>query len=98
MEKKILRVFPHRNNYTPNDDMVRIGFPDMLPLPDHDEVHISCTFTWDKELCEQMKLSWEMKTDKPVLLGGGGLWFSCGRIHSWDVHCQGSDIHFKRMQ
>ena len=70
MEKKILRVFPHRNNYTPNDDMVRIGFPDMLPLPDHDEVHISCTFTWDKELCEQMKLSWEMKTDKPVLLGG----------------------------
>ena len=70
MEKRILRVFPHRNNYTPNDDMVRIGFPDMLPLPDHDEVHISCTFTWDKELCEQMKLSWEMKTDKPVLLGG----------------------------
>lgn len=67
---KILRVFPHRNSYTPTDDMVRIGFPDMLPLPEHDEVHISCTFTWDKELCEEMKLTWQMKTDKPVKLGG----------------------------
>ena len=70
MTKKIIRVFPHRNNFTPNDDMVRIGYPDMLPLPEHDEVHISCTFTWDMELCEDMKLNWEMKTDKPVLLGG----------------------------
>ena len=70
MKNRIIRVFPRRNNFTPVDDMVRIGYPDMLPLPEHDEVHISCVFTWDKALCEDMKLSWEMKTDKPVLIGG----------------------------
>lgn len=68
--KRIIRVFPHRNSYTPNDDMVRIGPPDFLPLPDHDEVHISCTFTWDRELCEYIKSQYEIKTDKPVKIGG----------------------------
>ena len=67
---RILRVFPHRNSFTPVDEYVRFGYPDMLPLPPHDEVHISCVFTWDKKLCEDMKLSWEMKTDRPVLVGG----------------------------
>ena len=68
--ERILRVFPHRNSFTPEDEMVRIGFPDMLPLPGHDAVHISCVFTWDRELCEQMKATWETVTDRPVLLGG----------------------------
>mgnify|MGYP003623254035 FL=1 len=67
---KIIRVFPKRTSYTPDDDgLVFIGLPQMF-LPPHDEVHISCTFTWDKEYCEFLKYQWEAKTDKPVKLGG----------------------------
>ena len=66
---RIIRVFPGRNSYTPDDDMVFIGLPPFL-LPDHDEVHISCTFSWDKKECEWLKYQWEVRTDKPVRLGG----------------------------
>ena len=54
---KIIRVFPKRTSYTPADDYVFIGMPPMKPfIPEHDEVHISCTFTWDKEYCEELPL------------------------------------------
>ena len=69
---RIIRVFPSRNSYTPGDDMVFIGLPPFL-LPDHDEVHISCTFSWDKKECEWLKYQWEVRTDKPVRLGGPAL-------------------------
>ena len=67
--KRILRVFPKRTSYTPDDDMVYIGMPDML-VPDHDEVHISCIFTWDRPYCRELQFQWQGITDKPVLLGG----------------------------
>jgi len=68
--KKILRIFPRRTSYTPVDDMVIINEPPGLFVPEHDEVHISCTFTWDMERSEWLKYQWESYTDKPVLLGG----------------------------
>lgn len=68
--KKIIRVFPHRNSYTPDDAYAFIGLPPRLILPEHDEVHISCTFTWDKALCEELAFQWEIATNKPVKLGG----------------------------
>ena len=55
--KGILRVFIKRTSYTPNDDMVFIGEP-QLEKPEADEVHISCTFTWDKPRAEMLKLAW----------------------------------------
>lgn len=67
--KRILRVFPHRNSYTPIDDYVFVGMPQII-IPDHDEIHISCTFTWDKKLCEDLAYQWEGRTNKPVKLGG----------------------------
>lgn len=67
--KRILRVFPYRTSYTPDDDMVWIGEPNML-IPDHDEVHISCTFTWDRPRCKDLFLDFQAITDRPVLLGG----------------------------
>ena len=67
---KILRVFPQRTSYTPTDDLVCIGAPPGLLIPPHDEVHISCTFTWDKDYCEDLRYQWEAYTDKPVRLGG----------------------------
>lgn len=67
--KRIIRVFPYRTSYTPDDDMVYIGLPDML-IPYHDEVHISCIFTWDRRYCRWLYYQWQGFTDKPVLLGG----------------------------
>lgn len=67
--KRILRVFPHRNSYTPNDDQVFYGMPPLI-IPEHDEIHISCTFTWDKKYCEELKYQWEVRTQKEVKLGG----------------------------
>lgn len=66
---KILRVFPCRTSITPDDDLVVIGYPELFTSP-HDEVHISCTFTWDMDYCENLKCAWEGHTKKPVLLGG----------------------------
>jgi len=66
---KILRVFPYRTSYTPDDELVFIGMPPLI-IPEHDEVHVSCTFTWDKALCEELAFQWEGRTDKPVKLGG----------------------------
>lgn len=54
---KIIRVFPRRTSHTPNDDLVFIGEPP-LERPEADEVHISCTFTWDKPAAERLKLAW----------------------------------------
>jgi hypothetical protein len=68
--KKILRVFPRRTSYTPIDDMVIVNEPPGLFIPEHDEIHISVVFTWDKERAEQLKFWWEAVTDKPVLIGG----------------------------
>ena len=67
--KQILRVFPSKTSYTPDDDLVRIGLP-TFDIPKHDEIHISCTFTWDKKYCEELAFQWEVRTNKPVKLGG----------------------------
>lgn len=78
----ILRVFPYRTSYTPDDDMVLISHPllneidgqeeikNVRVLPPHDEIHISCVFTWDKTLCERLRDLYQKDTDKPVRLGG----------------------------
>jgi hypothetical protein len=63
-------VFPQRTSYTPDDDYVFIGMPPLFLIPEHDEVHISCVFTWDIERCEELKYQWELYTDRPVKLGG----------------------------
>jgi len=66
----IIRVFPQRTSYTPDDDYVFIGEPPGMFIPPHDEIHISCTFSWDKTRCEALKYQWEMYTQNPVRLGG----------------------------
>ena len=67
---KILRVFPRRTSYTPVDDMVivcpkpktdnqkewGVTIPETRPVAD--EVHISCTFTWDKEWSLFLQKAW----------------------------------------
>lgn len=67
---KIIRVFPYRTSYTPIDEYAFVGYPPISPLPEHDEIHVSCTFTWDKESCEDLAFKWEGVTNSPVRLGG----------------------------
>lgn len=68
---KIIRVFARQTSYTPVDDYCFYDFPPFPALiPSHDEVHISCTFTWDKPRARELAFQWEMATDKPVKIGG----------------------------
>lgn len=67
----IIRVFPNRNSYTPTDGYAFYGMPPIKAMiPEHNEVHISCAFTWDKGLCEELAFQWEGATNRPVKLGG----------------------------
>lgn len=65
----IIRVFPRKTSFTPDDEMAFVGMPGLI-IPEHREIHISCTFTWDKTYCEELAFQWEGRTDKPVKLGG----------------------------
>jgi hypothetical protein len=65
---KIIRVFPRRTSFTPIDDMAFIGNP-TLDRYDADEVHVSCTFTWDKPEAEYLKEAWAQYY--PVVRMGG---------------------------
>jgi len=69
VSEKIIRVFPRKTSYTPDDEMAFIGMPPLI-IPEHDEIHVSCSFTWDKAYCEELAFQWEGRTNKPVKLGG----------------------------
>lgn len=75
MSSRILRVFPRRTALTPTDDLAVIGYP-RLELPSVDEVHVSCTFTWDQRECEQLRMAWQQYY--PVVLLGGPAYSSHG--------------------
>lgn len=67
----ILRVFPRRTSYTPQDDLVAIGEPGLWNsrLKDISEVHISTLFTWDIPKARRLQRSWE-RFYSVVKLGG----------------------------
>ena len=67
---KLLRVFPRRTAATPDDDLVRIGYPDLFP-PECDEIHVSVTFTYDIPKAEKMAEAWGHVA--PVKIGGPAL-------------------------
>jgi len=53
----IVRVFPRRTSATPDDDLAFVGDPPMF-LPRADEVHVSCTFTWDRPEADRLAKAW----------------------------------------
>jgi len=65
----IIRVFPHKTNATPNDELVFIGDPTMFA--EADEVHISVTFSWDIPEAERLEKEWRYVA--PVKIGGPAL-------------------------
>lgn len=54
---KVIRVFPRKTNMTPVDPLAFVGLPPMI-RPEADEVHISCTFTWDRGYAEYLQNAW----------------------------------------
>ena len=65
---KIARVFARKTKATP-DDALAFTTPPPKILPEVDEVHISCTFTYDKSKAEQLSEDWH-KAGYNVKIGG----------------------------
>ena len=68
---KIARVFPTKTRMSPTDHDAYFGDPDFL-TPKYDEVHISCTFTWDIQRGKELAESWKEYADI-VKIGGPAL-------------------------
>lgn len=68
---RIIRVFVRQTSYTPTDSLAFVGPPPMSCfIPEHDEVHVSCVFTWDMDEAEDLAFQWEGATRAPVKIGG----------------------------
>ena len=63
----MIRVFPRKTNASPTDDLAFFGEPPMWHIDD--EVHVSCTFTYDKPRAEYLAEQWAAQGYK-VALGG----------------------------
>ncbi len=65
---RIARVFPRRTSATPGDELAFVGDPPPS-LPEADEVHVSCTFTWDRAEARRLAGAWTARGYR-VRLGG----------------------------
>ena len=63
---RLIRVFPRKTKATPNDGLAYCGPPDFFA--EADEVHVSVTFTYDKQWAEYLAEQW--KYVAPVRIGG----------------------------
>jgi hypothetical protein len=67
---EIIRVFPIRTSYTPDDPLAFVGFPPLFrPGTRATPVHVSVLFTWCRKLAEQIAGSWRDHYDN-VRIGG----------------------------
>lgn len=64
----LARVFPRRTTATPQDEYAFVGDVPLFLPDDITEVHISCTFTWDRLEAERLAGAWRYVA--PVKLGG----------------------------
>jgi len=55
---RLIRVFPRKTKATPDDDLAYVGPPDLFTPRDVDAVHISVSFTWDRDRAEQLAEQW----------------------------------------
>jgi len=65
---RIIRVFPRRTSITPRDDYAFVGDPSMI-RPQTDEVHVSCSFTWDLPEAHRLVEAWRQYY--PIVKLGG---------------------------
>lgn len=57
---KIIRVFPNKTKWTPDDDLVFIGDPPLFRPYEQLPVKISATFTWDIDEAERLYHAWKL--------------------------------------
>jgi hypothetical protein len=68
--ERVIRVFPVRNKWTPEDPMAFVGEPPLFRPEDRKTpVRVSCTFTWHKDRAEHLGASWRRFYDD-VQIGG----------------------------
>lgn len=54
----MIRVFPRKTKWTPDDGLSFIGDPPIIGQPAEQPVAVSCTFTWDLKECERLYRAW----------------------------------------
>jgi len=64
----IARVFPTKTNMSPTDEHAYYGLPPFW-VKQYDEVHVSCTFTWDIDEAHRLYAAWSYEHDN-VKIGG----------------------------
>ena len=70
LQTRIIRVFPIRTTYTPNDELAFVGFPPFFrPGSRTTPVHVSVLFKWLRPLAEKIAATWRDHYDS-VSLGG----------------------------
>ena len=68
--KTIIRVFTRRTKMTPRDTYAFVGDPpSQLIRPEADEVHVSCSFTWDLKEAHRLVGAWRQYY--PIVKLGG---------------------------
>lgn len=79
--QKIIRVFPSKNKFSPADNYCFFDTPPLEEfIPEHDEVHVCCIFTWDKFKAEYLRDCWQEKTNKAVKISGPAYGNSAGEF------------------
>jgi len=66
--RSLARVFVRDNVFCPHDEDAYFDEPG-LTTPFYDEVHVSCTFTWDRARSLYLQEKWRSRSNK-VLVGG----------------------------
>jgi len=76
-DHKVMRVFPRRTSYTPNDRLTFVGYPPLTEFrPSRNEgidVHVSVCFTWDLPLAYRLRDAWNEYYFPCVKIGGPAL-------------------------
>ena len=57
---RLIRVFPRKTKATPTDALAYFGPRDRFAGAD--EVHVDCTFTYDKPAAERLAEQWRAKS------------------------------------
>lgn len=66
---KIIRVFPRKTKWTPDDELAFIGDPPLFRPQEDLPVMVSCSFTWDIQEAERLYQAWSQFYSN-VQLGG----------------------------
>lgn len=68
--QELIRVFPVRTSFTPDDDMAFVGYPPFFrPGTRETHVHVSVTFKWDRANAERIAASWRDYYDDVQISG-----------------------------